>query len=127
MHPANNYYVSSPMKRKRKRKRKEKKKEKDVREGETSTCGKFLFRAVHETRFLRAGEGPKNTKAKKSCDALWCTKGSITNVKSEFSKEYSPYYHKPIIYIIYKLPNCQTPFQYSITNQYQCYSYIFLK
>ncbi len=43
----------------------EKKKKKDVREGETSTCGKFLFLAVHETRFLREGEGPKNTKAKK--------------------------------------------------------------
>jgi hypothetical protein len=75
MHPANNYYVSTPMKRNRKEK------EKDVREGETSTCGKFLFQAVHETRFLRAGEGPKNTKAKKSCNDLWCTKGSITECK----------------------------------------------
>jgi hypothetical protein len=37
----------------------------------TSKCLKFLLQAVHETGFLRAGEGPKNTKKKK----LQCSTG----------------------------------------------------
>jgi len=62
-HPSSKQILCFISNEKKKKKKKERKR--CEREGETSTCGKFLFRAVHETRFLRAGEGPKNTKAKK--------------------------------------------------------------
>jgi hypothetical protein len=34
------------------------------------TCSKFLLQAVHEMGFLRAGDGPKKYKEKKSYSAL---------------------------------------------------------
>jgi hypothetical protein len=53
MHAADNIcFISSPKKPKKK-------------EREENGKKKFLFQAVHEPGFRRAGEGPKNTKGKK--------------------------------------------------------------
>ncbi len=58
MQPADNIcFISSPKKPKKKKREENGKK-------------KFPFQAVHEPGVRRAGEGPKNTKGKKSCCAL---------------------------------------------------------
>jgi hypothetical protein len=60
MHPTDNIcFISSPKKPKKKKEREENGKK------------KFLFQAVHEPGFRRAGEGPKNTKGKKKVVVLY--------------------------------------------------------